>query len=85
MDVSFANGEAVPARSRRGSRHPPVNADGKPAPLPAGPLVPANDTFTGAAVPLGEAARMIEPPLRGGDWVSANGCLRHASPRIAAR
>lgn len=75
MDVTLAPGEAVPASlAARMTITRQSNADGKPGPFPAGAPIPASATFTGASTAVGAPARTIGSPLRGGGWVSANGC-----------
>ena len=75
MDVTLAPGDAVPASvAARMTITRQSDADGKPGPFPAGAPIPGTATFTGAATPVGAAARTIASPLRGGGWVSANGC-----------
>ena len=75
MDVTLAPGEPVPASvAARITVTRQSNVDGKPGPFPAGAPVPATATFTGARAAVGAAARTIAAPLRGGGWVSANGC-----------
>lgn len=75
MDVSFPRGAQLPssvsariALTRQGAK------DGKPAPYPTNSPIPRTATFTGARNPVGKAARVIEPPLRGAGWVAVNGC-----------
>ena len=86
MDVSFANGEALPRAiaARITATRKIIGPDGKPAPMPAGQMVPANYTFTTAATPLGKPARVIEPPLRGSNWVASNGCCDRITPHRGA-
>ena len=75
MDVTLAPGEAVPASlAARMTITRQSNADGKPGPFPAGAPIPASVSFTGASNAVGAPARTIGSPLRGGGWVSANGC-----------
>jgi Peptidase family M23 len=75
MDVTLAPGEAVPASvAARMTITRQSDAGGKPGPFPAGAPIPASATFTGAAAAVAAAARTIASPLRGGGWVSANGC-----------
>ena len=75
MDVTLAPGEPVPQSvAARITITRQSNAGGKPGPFPAGAPIPATATFTGAAAEVGAAARTIGSPLRGGGWVSANGC-----------
>ena len=75
MDVTLAPGEPVPASvAARMTITRQSNADGKPGPFPAGAPIPASATFTGASTAVGAPARTIGSPLRGGGWVSANGC-----------
>ena len=75
MDVTLAPGEAVPASlAARMTITRQSNADGKPGPFPAGAPIPASATFTGVSTAVGAPARTIGSPLRGGGWVSANGC-----------
>ena len=75
MDVTLAPGDAVPASlAARMTITRQSNADGKPGPFPAGAPIPASVNFTGASTAVGAAARTIASPLRGGGWVSANGC-----------
>ncbi len=86
MDVSFANGEALPASvaARITATRQVIGPDGKPAPMPAGQMVPATYTFTTAATAIGQPARVIEPPLRGGNWVASNGCCDRITPHRGA-
>lgn len=75
MDVTLAPGEVVPASvGARMTITRQSNADGKPGPFPTGVPVLASVSFTGAIASVGEPARTIAAPLRGGGWVSANGC-----------
>jgi hypothetical protein len=86
MDVSFAVGEPLPqsVAARITATRQGVGPDGKPGPLPAGLPVPATFTFTSAAIPVGPAARVIEPPLRGKNWVATNGCCGRITPHRGA-
>ena len=86
MDVSFAPGEPIPASvaaqitaTRQG-----VGPDGKPGPLPPGLPVPATFTFTSAETKVGTPARIIDPPLRGPQWVATNGCCDRITPHRGA-
>ena len=75
MDVTLAPGDAVPASvASRMTITRQSNANGKPGPFPAGAPIPATATFTGTVAEVGAAARTIGSPLRGGHWVSVNGC-----------
>ena len=75
MDVTLAPGDAVPASvAARMTITRQSSTDGKPGPFPAGAPIPASATFTGATASVGAAARTIASPLRGGGWVSVNGC-----------
>ena len=75
MDVSFAPNDALPqSLLARISVSRQINKDGKPAAYPSGRPIPAIATFTGAPVMVGPPARLISSPLRGGGWVSVNGC-----------
>ena len=76
MDVSFGDGEALPAdlAARITATRQEAGADGKPAPMPADSPVPAAFTFTGANAAVGKSAIVVEPPLEGNGWVAVNGC-----------
>jgi murein DD-endopeptidase MepM/ murein hydrolase activator NlpD len=76
MDVSFAKGETPPPRvlANITATRQVAGADGKPTPLPMDYPFPATFTFTTAAVPIGKAAVVVEPPLKGRGWVAVNGC-----------
>jgi hypothetical protein len=76
MDVSLAPDQALPksVAARITITRQSAGPDGKPAAFPAGQPIPATATFTAGATPVGKAARIIESPLRGSDWVAANGC-----------
>ena len=86
MDVSFAAGAPLPQSlaARITATRQGVGPDGKPGPLPAGLPVPATFTFTAAATPVGPAARVIDPPLRGKNWVATNGCCDRITPHRGA-
>ncbi|MEO7602346.1 MAG: M23 family metallopeptidase [Sphingomicrobium sp.] len=86
MDVSFAKGAALPGAiaARITATRQAIGPDGKPAPMPAGQMVPATYTFTTAAIPVGKPARVIDPPLRGTNWVAANGCCDRITPHRGA-
>ena len=86
MDVSFAAGAPLPQSlaARITATRQGVGPDGKPGPLPAGLPVPATFTFTAAATPVGPAARVIDPPLRGTNWVATNGCCDRITPHRGA-
>ncbi|MEO7654271.1 MAG: M23 family metallopeptidase [Sphingomicrobium sp.] len=86
MDVSFAHGDVLPATvaARITATRQVIGADGKAAPMPAGQMVPATYTFTTAAIALGKPARVIEPPLRGSNWVASNGCCDRIAPHRGA-
>lgn len=86
MDVSFAPGERLPetVAARITATRQAVGPDGKPAPLPAAVPVPATVTFTAAATPIGKAARVIDPPLRGSNWVATNSCCDRITPHRGA-
>lgn len=86
MDVSFAPGEPLPqaVAARITATRQGVGTDGKPAPLPAGLPVPATFTFTAGATPVGAPARVIDPPLRGRNWVATNGCCGRITPHRGA-
>lgn len=76
LDVSLAADQTIPksVAARISITRELVGPDGKPAPFPADRPIPAKVTFTGAATPVGNPARVIEPPLRGPGWVAVNGC-----------
>jgi murein DD-endopeptidase MepM/ murein hydrolase activator NlpD len=75
MDVSLARGAPIPkAVSARIALTRQAAKDGKPAPYPANSPIPRTASFTGAKNPVGQAARVIEPPLHGSGWVAVNGC-----------
>ena len=76
MDVSFAADDPLPqsVAARITATRQGVGPDGKPRPLSAGSWVPTTFTFTGAATPVGKAARVIDSPLRGSGWVAGDGC-----------
>ena len=85
MDVTLAPGATVPASVvARMTITRQSSADGKPGPFPAGAPIPATATFTGASAQVGAAARTIASPLRGGGWVSANGCCDAITSHRAA-
>lgn len=86
MDVSFALGNRIPETiaARITATRSGVGPDGKPAPLPSGLPVPATFTFTGGPGAVGEAARVIDSPLRGKNWVATNGCCDRITPHRGA-
>ncbi len=86
MDVSFAASEQLPPSvgTRITATRQGVGADGKPAPLPPGLPVPATFTFSGQQTALGAAARVIQPPLRGDNWLATNGCCNRLTPHRGA-
>ena len=86
MDVSFAPGEALPKSiaARITATRKAVGADGKPAPMPPGQMVPATFTFIAAPVAIGKPARVIDSPLRGPNWVATNGCCDRITPHRGA-
>ena len=86
MDVSFGDGEALPADvlARITATRQTAGADGKPSPMPADSPIPATFTFTGGSATVGKPAVVVEPPLDGnGGLRSTDAATR--SPRIAAR
>lgn len=76
MDVAFAREETPPPTVlARITATRQIDADGKPAPLPAGFPFPATYSFTGAGAPVtAKPAVVLEPPLKGRGWVAVNGC-----------
>jgi len=86
MDVSFAAGAPLPrtVAARITATRQGVGPDGKPGPLPPDLPVPATFTFTGADTTIGPPARVIEPPLRGKNWVATNGCCDRITPHRGA-
>lgn len=86
MDVSFANGETLPSAvaTRIAATRKVIGPDGKSVPMPSGQMVPATYSFTTSATPLGKPARLIDPPLRGSNWVATNGCCDRITPHRGA-
>lgn len=75
MDVTLSPREPVPASvATRMTVTRQSDANGKPGPFPAGAPMPPSASFIGAKADVGPAALVIASPLRGGGWVSVNGC-----------
>lgn len=75
MDVSFEASDRLPEMvSARVTVSRQSDKDGQPSPYPAASPIPASATFTGAPVKVGTKAVRLAAPLRGGGWVSVNGC-----------
>lgn len=76
LDVSFAQEAPLPEelRATLTVTREVKGSDGKPAPLPATIPVPATVTFTGAPTKIGAPAVILDPPLRGDNWVAFDGC-----------
>ena len=85
MDVSFAQGEALPASvAARIAATRKEMKDGKLVPMSPNPMVPVTYSFTAAPVAVGKPARVIQPPLRGPNWVASNGCCDRITPHRGA-
>lgn len=86
MDVSFAQGQPLPqsVSARISALRQAVDANGKPTTFAPGQAVPASYVFTGGTTTLGPPAREIESPLRGKNWVAANGCCDAITPHRGA-
>ena len=76
MDVSFAEGEALPdmVYARVTATREMADGKGNPVPLGKDQPVPATYTFTGAPTPVSGKAVVVAPPLKGKHWVAVNGC-----------
>lgn len=76
MDVSLGQAAPPPAQlaARITAARQAIGPDGKPAPLPQDFPFPPSFTFTSADSPIGPAAVVLSPPLRGLGWVAVNGC-----------
>ncbi len=85
MDVSFANGEPLPASvAARVTATRKEMKDGKLVPMSPNPMVPITYSFTVAPVAVGKPARVIQSPLRGSNWVASNGCCDRITPHRGA-
>ena len=85
MDVSFAQGAPLPATvAARITATRKEMKDGKLVPMSPNPMVPVTYSFTAAPVALGKPARVIQPPLRGPNWVASNGCCDRITPHRGA-
>ena len=85
MDVSFAQGAAIPASvAARITATRKEMKDGKLVPMSPNPMVPVTYSFTAAPVAVGKPARVIQPPLRGRNWVASNGCCDRITPHRGA-
>jgi len=86
MDLSFDPQQQLPksVMARITATRQGVGPDGKPGPLPPGIPVPATYSFTAAPTPVGQPARVIDPPLRGANWVATNGCCDRITPHRGA-
>ncbi len=83
LDVALPAGTPVPEQlvARISATRQAVGPDGKPVPMdPDGPF-PARYSFTTAPEPVGTTqALVVEPPLRGTNWVAAGGCCATITP-----
>ncbi len=83
LDVSLPAGAPVPDQlvARISATRQAMGPDGKPVPMdPNGPF-PARYSFTTAPAPVSPTpALVVEPPLRGKNWVAAGGCCATITP-----
>lgn len=87
MDVTLDPKSTLPKTiatrtdATRGQR----DANGKLAPMPPDSPLPTHFSFTTAPFPVGQSpAVVIQPPLRGNDWVAVSGCCDAVTPHRGA-